>query len=1320
MLNNQFSSSQINETLLNAMKTIAQKEVKDLEFDVTEKCTIIRKDKDKNKEDCYVIYCNGVEWEAYETNGVEYYKNDIVLVNIPKNKWTEKKYIVGLADTQTTTHFFPASNFVPMLKLEKKQITFKDKDTSLDSFLPVGNNSIIQAFNYSNSLYLKCEFQYSGDLLDYDYGLKIVIGYKKLSENSDYVFSSDLFTGNPNVPYFFTQDILFENLVDDNFNANEVKYIKIFPYCSDDTKWEKMISEVKMQNLEVSIGHLLNSNTGIKIVTDIPSLTYNIDEDEEIKENVSAKLGLIWYNTDDEGNYIGFNNGTEIAMQNQQIDFSSISTDEYKYVAEKKLFDEIYSLYETGLCPYDKEGLNIVNDVLVAEKQFQVLLTKILAINDDINVFIDEYTDAFNLAFNFLNPKDYIKQSEDFWVATDDIELSKLLDYQTTVKKVFNALLEEFNSIIEANTQFKMELEEGYVHWREFFGKMLLNVRHMQDLNFIKPEEDEEKNEIELNIDPLKIQEPYYLAIVSNGNPINFQDIITDASKQLTNFKNNLSNKIDDLIKQLITPFQNYYNKCLEYYCEKIGAPVVYGNKETYTDILLKFDESFNKYFAALFWNQSTDYSSIAPIVKKYRDEVFPETLQEAITFIRDDIVEYKNTKGVELQNCLFWINNKFINSIDYEATEPYYNTYFMKYKLFIEDVKNNNWEIPENYMIIEENLLFNPEFGVEESDKNKFALYWYKEDLTNLEEEPLLKEECWTLIDDCLNTSISKCGFPKIWESPATQKEAPENNKIFYFQNCTPFNFSSMVPVDLDLDKKTTTFKVVLYYNHEFQGEAEITFNNSQYQSIGIENSLIDIEYAKDRYTLPLGHSSGNTLDLNIYCYDESDGRKLNPDVKWQTTSPYPKLIASYLMRKNYIPKVKMNYCAANKGKMDYKLQTGIDNINSVYFAVAQFQYQLGEDNFTNSYFPVAWCDASQLSLIGPKILYIKDENGDYEWDSWNGTNKKSPKSYVIQGGEYISDVEYSLVIYNRYGEDVTQILSNQDIEFINVYQEKEVRHGTPLRLKKIENSKSEQTKDGSEYTLEFDFSDIDDFLEEYQPTLKITGYVDGFPFTYLQSIFILHYNYNYEEDKFNLPEGTLEDAVQTKDDLLVFFDPREKDLFNYLLKNKNSFSRLVKDLEKPEEFINNDITERAKSALFAMLNSKKYASAFQFYFEKCRDEGNVLPLRDIVNTGADWESIDKDLQSGASLSKKINVVLQEPKVNGKSIKEHERSYQSLLYNLFCDLEDICLQYEIDYTNWQSYQPVSFTTLNSVAYYLDKIDWNQVLDNFKVEEKKE
>ena len=76
MLNNQLSSSQINETLLNAMKTIAQKEVQNLEFDVTEKCTIIRKDKDKNKEDCYIIRCNGVEWEAYESNGIEYYKND--------------------------------------------------------------------------------------------------------------------------------------------------------------------------------------------------------------------------------------------------------------------------------------------------------------------------------------------------------------------------------------------------------------------------------------------------------------------------------------------------------------------------------------------------------------------------------------------------------------------------------------------------------------------------------------------------------------------------------------------------------------------------------------------------------------------------------------------------------------------------------------------------------------------------------------------------------------------------------------------------------------------------------------------------------------------------------------------------------------------------------------------------------------------------------------------------------------------------------------------------------------------------------------------
>lgn len=1329
MLNNQFSSSQINETLLNAMKTIAQKEVQNLEFDVTEKCTIVRKDKDKNKEECYIVRCNGAEWEAYETNGVEYYKNDIVLVNIPKNKWTEKKYIVGLADTQTTTHFFPSSNFVPMRTEIPRSYAFKE-NTAIISLSKTIDKTLSSIFNYSNSIYLKCDFKYNGNKLTYNYGLKIILSYGNKLTPKELIFSSDLFTGNPTLPYFFTQDILFENIEDENLNS--VESIIVQPYCSGN--YSDMEKEVKIRNLELKIGHLLDSNTGLKIVTDNIGLKYNDDSEGQLSYS-TATLGLIWYNTDEEGNYIGFNNGMEIvsayniteSVTKDKIDYSQISVDEYEYTERKNRFDQIYSLYETGLCPYDTVGLQMADDVLIAEKQLQQLFSKILTLNTDFKSFIDEYSKAFYRAFNYLTPERYVKRTDDIGNIEDDYELSLLNEHRTNLGETFNLILLEFDELIQANTTFKNELEEGYNHWRDFFATVLTNVRLMQDLEFKIPQTGEDSNTI--NLIPLQLTEPKYLPIVSQNQNLNFQDIINDAENNLKTFKLSIETQIPRLIQILTekivdgdkkkTSLTDYYIQCLRSYCRKKGYDP--DKESTFKDDedITKFRTEFTELMTPL--KISSNNKDIDSIWDTYDTDTFSVNLDSIIKFIDADIRDYKNSNKIALQDCEFWKNSNFIYTASYNKTEPYYNLYYSKYADFLEQVEKDNWELTDktNISLVEEDLIFDPVFEnyIKEEEKKKFALYWYKEDLLNLEKDILLGEDCWSLIDQCRDTSVSSCGFPNFWENPATQKEAAASNKIYHLQSCTPFDEKSIITVPLDLNKKTTTFKVVLYYDHVLQGTAEITFNNVQYQSIGTENSLMDIEYKNDVYTL--APHAKSTLDLSILCYDSEDGRKLNEKVQWGASSNYPKLIGKWLMTSNdFSRKAAVKSFSANKGNMTYTLTSYPSNTKT--FGVIRLQYQISEDESTDSYFPLAWSSQRSLSLEGPKILSILNDDGEYSWDSYNGTNKKSPKAYKLLGANDIKNVNYQIMVYDRAGT----IIEDTTKTYIDVYGNEQVVNTIPIRVKEIENTISTQTTSGKEYTLEFDYNMIEEFMEIYEPVLVVTGESEQGAFQYYQSIFIFHYNFDYDKDTFKPLEGTLDSSLLVKDDMLIFFDDREKDLFNYLVRNGTRIGQLAAILASKNDISMNDYMA-IRGALGTIIDTKKYSKAFQFYFDKQRDTYNVLPL---INTSedkdyenSDWKHIYEDVNASTHpsiLTKKVKVYLQVPNIATTKIEKHDQTYRQQLERLFDDLHAIAIDYQTTNEKWQSRTPIE---ISFVTQLLKDINWDAILNIYGTNnEKKE
>jgi hypothetical protein len=91
---------------------------KNNQYDITVDATVV--DVEKKPEGIYRVRTSGAEFEAYATAG-NYYKNDIVLVQIPNGNYKNPKYILGrkadLAENKTFSFKLPFDDFIPLMDL---------------------------------------------------------------------------------------------------------------------------------------------------------------------------------------------------------------------------------------------------------------------------------------------------------------------------------------------------------------------------------------------------------------------------------------------------------------------------------------------------------------------------------------------------------------------------------------------------------------------------------------------------------------------------------------------------------------------------------------------------------------------------------------------------------------------------------------------------------------------------------------------------------------------------------------------------------------------------------------------------------------------------------------------------------------------------------------------------------------------------------------------------------------------------------------------------------------------------------------------------
>lgn len=1177
MLNNQLSSSQINETLLNAMKSIAQKEVQNLEFDVTEKYTILEKTKDKQGEVCYIIEANGSRWEVYSTNKTEYYKNDVVLVNIPKNILTEKKYIIGLANQPIEKYFLPNSNFVPIVKKEIVAPIVQNGYTK--GFCIFDRNNYKEQFQICDSIYLKFDIKTLTEI-DYDYEFQVHITY--LSGRKDtYYFSNDLFTGNLNDLYYSTQDIIFSDIP----NFKDIQTIQLtFNSSIIHQGSSAPFGQIILRNLELAIGKFIAlTKTGIDIVSKKSSLTYNNEEND-----FSRELGIIWYNRNDNGDFIGFDTDLEVPIVNGQINWKQIIADEYQYTIEKNAFDKKKECYDTEVCPYDIKGLQYIQDIDAGEKILQKITEIFIKKSNFMGEFIEDFETSYNeIITNIASPEK---------ISNSDLNYNIILQIAEDLQDAYKNFKNNCLTWQEGHFGNSQTINNLYFIWSNYIGQLFLNVRHMQEL--------------QLELSNLELSE--LKPSVFNNRELNFADIIN----KISSFQN-----IDDGLYQPLGYFYQFYTTL----------------RQTLENYLSLFQEAIN-----LSEGNKEKLTQHLETLTTLTTTLYNTSMKECYSEI--DLLVKENFNA----NLSYWVNTNLINFSETEQI-PYYNQYYLKYQEYLQQNPK-----PQDYPIIDEDQIFSPEFQFSQDieGQDTIALYWYKEDLNNDQEDLLLKEKYWSLISSLTIDNTYKNYFPTLYQ---------KNNK-YYFNKSTPY--TNMISVELPSNLPTITFKVILYYNHKLQGEAEITFTNTQYEDIGFENSLLDLDYATDQRSI----IDNTNLKVSATIYDNTDAREIvTPQVILFTEKEKkPITFPSLIIQRQGVFNLTRSY-SCSKGNNDSEfIINNYSGTKFIPYGVLAFSAWYDTEMTATSYLPLSWCvGSSEISLQGTKMLMIK-KSGEYEFDQYI-TSKGQSKPYKLIGIPNIKISKCEILYYDAIGNAT--------------YGQTNNHNGNALKLSQLTSG---------EYFLSFDVTKIRDCLKYYRPVLRIDGTFgeENKSFTFYQSLFILHENYNYMTNKF-----TDEVEVQPQSSY-IFIDPREENLIN-------DIATQTQNGEIGYKFLGAGVVtnERLAAALAEMdriliTGDKSIIEAYEYYFSITK----TIPEKQ-------WYiSIFNNLKTGTvTLDTKETMYVYSLK-DGRN-KSITQSIGSWLAELFESLQNFYNEHENDLATYKTALSLTYSDIDKLKKLLEEVE---------------
>lgn len=392
------------ESIFQGVEILIDKKLEDLAYDKTVVCTIT--DTSDSKNGSYRVTDGKLSYLAYSDKST-YREGEQVRVNVPQGDFSKRKFIIGkyLSDENNSalTYVSPlesivnvSGNLTSILGNREFGILANGSETSrilwtqkmdMDQYKDLSTTGIY------NTLIIKADFKtdlYNYNYVTGEYGLRIELlvrpspgsttQFNKMIELS----SKEMF-GNPyNFTLFSPQakvvDVSTEGVVEaiqlsiyqkDNFYNDKGE--KILPL-------EGMSSNIFIKNIELGFGsNALDVEDNVVKIYSPDNRGYDGYSDTDSTNR--KRIGLIWYNKDENNKFIGFND-SEYDPDYSELDYLSISNADFRLINQKGKEN----------VPYDKIGLTLAaNMEETIPKLYNVMSLLTQDLCSEINYLLNQY-----------------------------------------------------------------------------------------------------------------------------------------------------------------------------------------------------------------------------------------------------------------------------------------------------------------------------------------------------------------------------------------------------------------------------------------------------------------------------------------------------------------------------------------------------------------------------------------------------------------------------------------------------------------------------------------------------------------------------------------------------------------------------------------------------------------------------------------------------------------------------------------------------------------------------------------------------------------
>ena len=402
------------ESLFQSVDILIDKRLEDLAYDTTVICTII--DSTDKKNGRYRVTDGSVSYIAYSDKD-SFREGEQVRVNIPKGDFTQKKFIIGKysADDNGSpiTYVSPldsivniSGNLTSILGEREYGILANGSETKKilwNQRLDPDQFRDLQANGIYNTLIVKADFKtllYNYNYVTGTYGLRVDLLVRPSPDSTVRMkrtveFTSKEMFGNPyNFAVFSPQAKTFSVVSAGIIEGIELSLFQNGDFTNDKGQYIKapsnMADNILIKNIELGFGsNLLDVEDNVVRIYSENDLFYKYMPHTD--DTNRKKIGLVWYNKDENNKYVGFGDGIYDTLY-----------DEMAYIVESTYDTRLLAQKGREDIPTDELGLKMaadIEDAIPILYRISSMLTQDLC--SELNYFKDLAADSPNL-FNIL------------------------------------------------------------------------------------------------------------------------------------------------------------------------------------------------------------------------------------------------------------------------------------------------------------------------------------------------------------------------------------------------------------------------------------------------------------------------------------------------------------------------------------------------------------------------------------------------------------------------------------------------------------------------------------------------------------------------------------------------------------------------------------------------------------------------------------------------------------------------------------------------------------------------------------------------------